>query len=538
MVDSLGTSVYQYDVLKRLTGYTDPFGNTVGYGYDATGNRTSLTYPDGKLVQYGYDVLNRLTSVTDWINRTTVYTYDGAGRFTGNVNPNTTTAAYTYDAVGRLTGLTNAKGDTTVISSYSYTLDALGNHTQVMQDEPLQPIITGQSLTYTYDAENRMNSAGGVISTFDSNGNMTTKGSDTFTYDYNDRLIQSNMGGVITQYSYDGLGNRLVKTVGGTTTRYILDINGSLSNILAETGVDGAIAAYYVHGLGLTSKVLPDGTTSYYHYDSRGSTIALTDASQNITDAYSYDPFGRLLSSTGTTANPFRYVGRYGVMEEGNGLAYIRARYYVSELGRFITKDPLTDKDGDSQSLNRYIYALNNPVRLVDISGFSAKDATGGGGGGADGSSDTLYKHNVLIGDDALRLYASEYFRTLLKEYGKHISKEVLRELLKDTINKHGFDRIGDLSFIAYKATNYTPFASIALDVTFGISGIKEARRTGDATEIARLYITIGVDALTSAADIYTLGATIPYTSAIKVFTDTGFNWFKEKVGDPFNSYF
>ncbi|MBI5756332.1 MAG: RHS repeat protein, partial [Nitrospirae bacterium] len=378
MVDGLGTSVYQYDGLNRLTGYTDPFGNTVGYGYDANGNRTSLVYPDGKLLQYGYDPLNRLTSVTDWLLRTTTYTYDAAGRLTGTVNANGTTGTYSYDATGRLTDLTNAKGDSTIISSYTYTLDPLGNHNSVVQDEPLIPLIPAQNITYTHDAENRMTGAGGVINNFDPNGNMTAKGSDTFTYDYNNRLIQSNISGVSTQYSYDGAGNRLVKTIGGATTRYILDINGSLSNILAETDGNGTITAYYVYGLGLISKVLPDGTAYYYHFDSRGSTIALTDASQNITDAYAYDPFGNVVNRTGSTANPFKYVGRYGVMEEGNGLQYIRARYYIPEMGRFITKDPLSGTDGDSQSLNRYVYALNNPVRFVDVSGFWSVDSFAG----------------------------------------------------------------------------------------------------------------------------------------------------------------
>lgn len=374
MADSLGTSSYSYDALGRLTGYTGPSGKTVGYGYDANGNRTTLTYPDGKVVQYGYDALNRLTSVKDWLNKTTTYTYDAAGRLTGTVNPNATTAAYTYDTLGRLTGLTNVKGDTTVISSYTYTLDAVGNNTQAIQNEPLIPNIPAQNITYSYVAENRLTNAGGIANTFDANGNMTAKGSDTFVYDYNDRLIQSNIGGVTTQYSYDGLGNRLVKVEGETVTRYVLDINGSLSSVIAETDASGTITAFYVHGLGLISKVLPDSTAFYYHYDSRGSTVALTNASQNITDAYAYDSFGRVANTTGSTANPFRYVGRYGVMEEGNGLQYIRARYYAPELGRFITKDPLTGKDGDTQSLNRYVYAMNNPVRLVDVSGLSTKD--------------------------------------------------------------------------------------------------------------------------------------------------------------------
>ena len=56
-------------------------------------------------------------------------------------------------------------------------------------------------------------------------------------------------------------------------------------------------------------------------------------------------------------------------MDEGNGLTYIRARYYSPELGRFITKDLLTGKDGDGQSLNRYVYAVNNPVRYIDADG-------------------------------------------------------------------------------------------------------------------------------------------------------------------------
>ena len=374
MTDSLGASTYTYDDLNRMTSYTDPFGKIVGYGYDNNGNRTSMTYPDGKVVNYSYDKLNRLWTVTDWLGKITTYSYDDAGNLSDILNPNNTKVVYAYDTADRLTGLSNTKSDSTVISSYTYTLDAIGNHENTAQNEPLIPIIPSQNVTYTHDAENRMTDAGGVTNTFDTNGNMTARGSDVFTYDYNDRLVESTVGGVLTQYKYDGFGNRLVKIEGGTTTRYVQDINGSLNNVLAETDAAGAITAYYVYGLGLISKVLPDGTAHYYHYDSRGSTIAITDAGENITDSYAYDPFGNVVNHLGTTANPFRYVGRYGLIDEGNGLTYIRARYYVPELGRFITKDPLTGKDGDSQSLNRYVYAVNNPVMLVDISGFSVQE--------------------------------------------------------------------------------------------------------------------------------------------------------------------
>ena len=373
MVDSLGETSYTYDFLNRLTFYADPFGKSVGYGYDANGNRTSIIYPGGKAATYSYDSLNRLIWVTDWLSNKTTYAYNAAGRLTNIFNPNNTKTTYTYDAAGRLTQLLNAKSDQTVISSYTYTLDALGNHIQVVKDEPLAIELADSNITYTYDAENRLTDAGGAIHTYNANGNLTARGSDAFEYDFNNRLMQSNIDEMITQYNYDGLGNRLSKTVDGTATGYVLDVNGSLSKVLAEADDTGAMTAYYVYGLGLISKILPDGAAWYYHYDSRGSTVAMTDAEENITDTYAYESFGTLSNSAGSTQNPFKYVGRYGVVDDGNGLNYIRARYYASEVGRFITKDPLTGKKGDSQSLNRYIYALNNPVMLIDISGFCAE---------------------------------------------------------------------------------------------------------------------------------------------------------------------
>jgi RHS repeat-associated protein len=149
-----------------------------------------------------------------------------------------------------------------------------------------------------------------------------------------------------------------------------------LTKFLAETDAGNAITTYYIYGIGLISRVLPNGTASYYHYDSRGSTVTLTDATQNVTDTYFYNPFGILINSSGTTPNPFKYVGRYGVMDEGNGIDYIRARYYSPELGRFIGRDPMAGNDGDSQSLIRYVYALNNPVRFIDASGYSPLEGT------------------------------------------------------------------------------------------------------------------------------------------------------------------
>jgi RHS repeat-associated protein len=195
-------------------------------------------------------------------------------------------------------------------------------------------------------------------------------------------------------FQYDGAGNRMSANRSGVVARYVLDRNSPLSQVLAETDSSGNIIYYYIYGLGLISRIDNNNNAEFYHYDSRGSTIALTDASGQIMEVYAYDPFGRPVNGI-PSDNRFRYLGRHGVMDEENGFLYIRARYYSTKRGRFITKDPTTGKNGDSQSMNRYIYALNNPVRLIDISGLSAQETSGQTLSLA--TSDNIFSHNYLI---------------------------------------------------------------------------------------------------------------------------------------------
>ncbi len=396
MTDAIGNSAYSYDTLNRLTSVADCYGQTVSYTYDLNGNRTSLTYPGGKTVTYRYDAANRLRSVTDWLGNTTTYQYDADGSLTSAVNPNGTVAAYQYDAANRLASLTNMVGDSRIISGYRYTLDAVGNQVQSDQLEQLPTIPVAGQFTNQYDADNRMVVSAGQSQDFDANGNLLSfNGTNVLFYDYENRLLQSAIQGGTNVYEYDGGGNRVSATRDGVVTHYVLDRNTPLVQVLAETDSGGTPRAYYIYGLGLISKIDASGAVHYYHFDSRGSTVALTDSSGQITDAYAYDPFGQSRASAGPTDNPFRYLGRHGVVDEEDGLLYVRARYYFPNHGRFVTKDPTTGKDGDSQSLNRYIYALNNPVALVDISGFSAQEASGIPPALA--TSDTSLFHNTLI---------------------------------------------------------------------------------------------------------------------------------------------
>src|SRR5262249_44749759 len=51
------------------------------------------------------------------------------------------------------------------------------------------------------------------------------------------------------------------------------------------------------------------------------------------------------------------------------GLNYAQFRYHSSGQGRFMSADPLAGKPRNPQSLNRYSYALNDPVNLTDPRG-------------------------------------------------------------------------------------------------------------------------------------------------------------------------
>ena len=62
-----------------------------------------------------------------------------------------------------------------------------------------------------------------------------------------------------------------------------------------------------------------------------------------------------------------RYTGKERDAE--SGLDYFTARYYGSSMGRFMSPDDFGGHLEDPQTLNKYAYAGNNPLRYTDPSG-------------------------------------------------------------------------------------------------------------------------------------------------------------------------
>lgn len=384
MADANGTTSYAYDERNRLTGMTDAFGNSAGWGYDPAGLLSRLTYPGGVSVAYAYDAAGRMSSLTDWLGHATTYTRDRSGAVTGVRYGNGATVALGHDAAGRLTSLHNRNAAGGTISSHGLTLDGVGNPTRATLDLPLLPAHLGQAAEMLYDASNRLASVGGKPITHDADGRLTgdASGTDPIEYAYNahDQITRVSQAGAVTDtYAYDGDGRRVARArASGQTTRYVLDpTGGDLYRLLAETDGGNAVQYRYVYGDGgLVAQVSGGGSHRYYHFDQSGNTVALSDGSGNVTDAYAYEPFGNT-TAEGSSHNPFRFVGQYGVMDDGNGLHHMRARYYRPGLRRFVSLDALYGEVNDPMTLNRYQYVSGNPMVGVDPSGMDGKTIAG-----------------------------------------------------------------------------------------------------------------------------------------------------------------
>ncbi|MBQ0720856.1 MAG: hypothetical protein KBT88_08465 [Gammaproteobacteria bacterium] len=379
MTGPLGITSNTYDVLDRLTSHTDPLGHQVQYSYDEVSNLTQITYPDGKTVSYSYDTLDRVGSISiDWLNKTASTTYDATSRLTQVDNFNGSYTTYDYDNADRLTNLAHHQSGGQLLADYSFTLDANGNRIQAtISNEPILPeTLINATHSQSFNAQkNRLVSAvtnEAINFSYDNEGQTQTvtgaSTSNSYIFDGAHRLTGYNSNGQSNSYQYDGVGNRLSATRNGISTQYIYDAAG---NLLAEANSSGTITRYYIHGLGLMAFVDAQTNQLYvYHHDATGHTVAITDINQNVVNKYAYDPYGQLMAKQEQIAQPFTYVGQYGVMTEAqdSDLYYMRARYYDAEIGRFISEDPI----GMAGGINLYAYVGGNPVMLVDPSGLYA----------------------------------------------------------------------------------------------------------------------------------------------------------------------
>jgi RHS repeat-associated protein len=113
----------------------------------------------------------------------------------------------------------------------------------------------------------------------------------------------------------------------------------------------------------------------FYHNDHLGGVNVITDISGTRVQLNEYDPWGKVSRTEGNVDPEKRFTGQ--ILDPESGLYYYGARYYDPELARFISPDPIVPSPGDPQSLNRYSYVRNNPVKYIDPTGHSFWSAIG-----------------------------------------------------------------------------------------------------------------------------------------------------------------
>jgi len=405
---------YTYDTWNRLlttSRHISQDSHVVSYQYDIGNRVTKLTYPDSMQILYTYDDLNRIMDIKRYIDgqndeilfddpqydvenlltqfdygngiRAT-YTYDSRDRpLTIDVKDGVTSLLdldYTYDNNSNITQVVNGWRDTSSTwhsETESYSYDGLDRLTSASCTSWSHSYLydtagnrTGKdSITYTINSINEVTAlSDGTSFTYDDNGNRTQKikGTDTwdYTYDYANRLTEvEENDSIIGEYVYDGGGNRLQKTENSITTTYIYS---GIDPMYEENSIGSAC---YIYGpTGLIAKrttIDQESNTYFYHKDHLGSTRLVTDSTKDIIAASTYHPFGETEVEEGSEHYLFN-----GKEKDSTGLYYFGARYYDPHIGKFITRDNLRGKLKNSQTLNRYSYCINNPLKYLDPSGL------------------------------------------------------------------------------------------------------------------------------------------------------------------------
>jgi RHS repeat-associated protein len=264
-----------------------------------------------------------------------------------SVNGNWT---FTYDAFNRVVGANQNSGQ----SVYNYVYDVAGNRWQ--QNGPHTMILTFSATNNRADGHS-----------YDLAGNLLNDGSTQYTYDAESRIITAGT----SAYIYDANGRRVRKTVAGGSVDFLYDLDGHEITEVSSGGVWNRGEIY----AGSRHLATYDGGTTYFnHSDWLGTERVRSNVSGVVYETCTSLVFGDWLTCSGGDPSPMHFTGKEHDFE--SGLDYFGARFDASSFGRFMTPDPLmaSGHASNPQTWNRYSYALNNPVRLIDPDGMEVPE--------------------------------------------------------------------------------------------------------------------------------------------------------------------
>ncbi|HET8947076.1 MAG TPA: RHS repeat-associated core domain-containing protein, partial [Candidatus Polarisedimenticolia bacterium] len=407
--DPTGTQRFSYDPLGRvLEASRTLFGATftASTTWDAMGRMTSRTLPGPTRAEFRYDAGGRLAGVSPWI--ATIGTdvhgtiddlqYVGGNHLVRDIDP----------ATGRLLSIhgTAAGGANLVQLAYRYDADGLISG---IDDETVPGVVVPER--YAYDGRHRLTQATGPFGTlqydYDDGGTIRfkegmtlapgnpaqpqrlvwTSAGDAFDYDPAGNLTLRGRTGADRRLTYDAAGRlaRLEEPARQLVVTSDYDASGQLVRetndeagrrtvtLFPFPGVevqDGRITSNLFLGTLRAVVVGPDGSVYHPMSDAAGSArVVVRDSGETIARA-GYRPYGdRHGTELSDPISSLRYAGVH--RQSASGLLVMGWRHYDPAYGRFLEPDPIIAAPLDPQALNRYAYARDNPVNLVDPGGHN-----------------------------------------------------------------------------------------------------------------------------------------------------------------------
>jgi RHS repeat-associated protein len=351
----------------------DPAGNTLDESLGSAIRVVSGFKPVSDMLEYRQGFVGGTTI------QNLAYDWNSSGSLTRRADLNRNLVEeFRYDSLDRLD---DSRRNGVVNLELDY--DAIGN---ILRKSDVCP---GIAACYGYHATRKhaVVSAGSLKYVYDANGNMTGRGGATIAWTSDNRPVSiAHSNGNSSQFSYGPDGNRWKQVAKHGSASETTIHAGELLEKVTRSGV--TTWRDYVptpSGLAAVHLRYADGSPATMRYllqDHLGSTDQILDASGKLVVAESFSANGRRRGANWTGVPGTAEIAKIASSTRDGftghehldnlELIHMNGRVYDPLLGRFISADPYVTLPYDGQGLNRYAYALNSPLSLIDPSGFDA----------------------------------------------------------------------------------------------------------------------------------------------------------------------